>query len=192
MESSMNENSINNAEQNTLEQNNNENENENLKKNQNKYNPLLNKIVKPKTSSNDLVKLDKFLENEKTHNESEPWCKLNKTVKSKKLIEYVSVYQEENHLTEQECEHLVTFLKDCLDRKRLHRVKDVLYDKERGVVTGIPALCYLKSSKHFTLKNMDNKRVSTLKSLAPKNSTHGTMRKKELERIQDNSDEEDT
>jgi len=192
----MNENTIENhitmdTPMNTKEQDNTKNV---KKSNKNKYDPLLHKIVKlkPNISSNDLVKLDQFLENEKTHNESEPWCKLNKTVKSKKLIEYVAVYQEENHLTEQECEHLVTFLKDCLDRKRLYRVKDVLYDKERGVVTGIPALCYLKSSKHFTLKNIDNKRVSTLKSLAPKNSTHGTMRKKELARIQDDSDEEDT
>jgi hypothetical protein len=38
---------------------------------------------------------------------------------------------------------------------------------------------YNKSNKHFTLKNMDNKRVSTLKSLAPK-KVNGTVRNKQL------------
>jgi magnesium transporter len=33
--------------------------------------------------------LDKFLEAEKINKNSEPWCKLNKTVKVKKLSEYV-------------------------------------------------------------------------------------------------------
>ena len=61
----------------------------------------------------------------------------------------------------------MTFLKDCLDKKKLQRVKDVIYDKTTGMVKEIPALHYVKSSKHFTLKNID-KRVSTLKSLAPK------------------------
>ena len=158
-----------------------------------KYKPavLLNGIVLPETNvQNDTYSLDKFLENEKTKNETEPWCKLNKTIKSKKLIEYVAIYQSENNLSETECEQLIAFLKDCLDRKKLSRAKDVVYDKEKGVVTSIPALCYLKTSNHFTLKNLD-KRVSTLKSLAPKNSSHGTIRKKEIMRVNSDTDEED-
>lgn len=154
---------------------------------------MLNGITLPEIkSSNELSTLDKFLENEKNNNETEPWCKLNKTIKSKKLLEYVSFYQAENNLTEDECELLIKFLKDCLDRKKLQRVKDVNYDKERGIVTSIPALCYIKPSKHFTLKNMDNKRVSTLKSLAPKKSGQGTIRKKEITRISSDSEEDDT
>ena len=71
---------------------------------------------------------------------------------------------------------LVLFLKDSLDKKKLSRVKDVIYDKENGVVKEIPALLYTKSNKHFTLKNID-KRVSTLKSLAPKKG-NGTIKNK--------------
>jgi hypothetical protein len=136
-------------------------------------------------SSNDLTSLDKFLENEKNNNNNEPWCKLNKTIKTKKLQEYVEVYREQNNLNEDESEHLFLFLKDCIDRKKLQRVKDVLYDKENGIIKDIPALCYVKSNKHFTLKNID-KRVSTLKSLAPKKG-QGTIRKK----LKDNSDSEE-
>jgi hypothetical protein len=151
---------------------------------------LLNGVPLPETkSSNDLSNLDKFLENEKNNNVNEPWCKLNKTIKTKKLQDYVENYKQENNLSNEESELLLTFLKDCLDRKKLQRVKDVVYDKENGIVKEIPALFYMKTSKHFTLKNVD-KRVSTLKSLAPKKSGQGTIRKKE-EKSNDTDSEED-
>lgn len=148
---------------------------------------LLNGVpLKEIKSSNDLSNLDKFLENEKNNNVNEPWCKLNKTIKTKKLQEYVEIYKSKNNLSEEESDHLFTFLKDCVDRKKLQRVKDVIYDKENGTIKEIPSLCYVKTSKHFTLKNMD-KRVSTLKSLAPKKNGQGTIRKIK----QDNSDSEE-
>ena len=118
-------------------------------------------------SSNDLSNLDKFLEDEKNNNSNEPWCKLNKTIKTKKLIDFVNVYKKEKNLDEEETNNLISFFKDCLDKKRLQRVKDVVYNKTSGIITDIPALSYSKPNKHFTLKNID-KRVSTLKSLAPK------------------------
>lgn len=138
-------------------------------------------------SSNDISNLEKFLEEEKINNSNEPWCKLNKTIKTKKLLEYVEVYKKDKNLDESEAKNLITFLKDSLDKKKLCRVKDVIYDKVNGIVKDIPALTYTKSNKHFTLKNMD-KRVSTLKSLAPKKG-NGTIRNKVVETV--NSDEED-
>jgi len=129
-------------------------------------------------SSNDISNLDKFLEAEQIYNNSEPWCKLNKTVKVKKLIEYVDSYSN-GDLDTSECEILTVFLKDSLDKKKLSRVKDVIYDKTSGIIKDIPALVYNKSTKHFTLKNID-KRVSTLKSLAPK-KINGTIRNKQLQ-----------
>ena len=127
-------------------------------------------------SSNDLSNLDKFLETEKNNNSNEPWCKLNKTIKTKKLLEFVEVYSKEKNMTADEAKVLTAFLKDCLDKKKLARVKDVIYDKDTGTVKEIPALVYTKSNKHFTLKNID-KRVSTLKSLAPKKG-QGTIKNK--------------
>jgi hypothetical protein len=153
---------------------------------------LLNGVPLPETkSSNDLSNLDKFLENEKNNNINEPWCKLNKTIKTKKLQDYVENYKKENNLSNEESELLITFLKDCLDRKKLQRVKDVVYDKENGIVKDIPALCYMKTTKHFTLKNTD-KRVSTLKSLAPKKSGQGTIRKKEVKEDSDSEEDDET
>lgn len=141
------------------------------------------------SSSNDLSNLDKFLENEKNNNVNEPWCKLNKTIKTKKIQEYVEIYKEQNKLNDEEGRNLFSFLKDCIDRKKLQRVKDVIYDKDTGNIKEIPSLCYVKSSKHFTLKNID-KRVSTLKSLAPKKS-QGTIRKKEVSKEDSDSEEDD-
>ena len=139
--------------------------------------------------SNNLSSLEKFLEDEKNVNKSEPWCKLDKTIKTIKLLEYVKEYKEKHELSEEEEILLVQFLKDCLNRKKLQRVKDVLYDKTSGKVKEIPALIYTKANKHFTLKNLDN-RVSTLKSLAPK-KVQGTIRNKIAEKKEDSSDDEE-
>ena len=140
-------------------------------------------------SSNDMSNLEKFLENEKNNNNNEPWCKLNKTVKTKKLIDFVELYKKDKNLDEVECKILINFLKDCLDRKKLQRVKDVSYDKLNGTIKEIPALTYVKNIRHFTLKNID-KRVSTLKSLSVKKG-NGTIRNKLNEPKQINSDSDD-
>jgi hypothetical protein len=139
-------------------------------------------------SSNDLSNLDKFLEAEKINNSNEPWCKLNKTIKTKKLIEFVDIYCKDKNLDEEACKLMTAFLKDCLDKKKLSRVKDVLYDKDKGIVKDIPALTYTKSNKHFTLKNID-KRVSTLKSLSIK-KVQGTIKNKLSEKIEKDDDSE--
>jgi hypothetical protein len=127
-------------------------------------------------ASNDLYNLEKFLEKEQNNNKNEPWCKLDKTIKTQKLIEYVKIYKEENNLDDEECDLLITFFKDCLDRKKFQRVKDVIYDKTTGLIKEIPALSYTKTTKHFTLKNID-KRVTTQKSL-PTKKLQGTIKNK--------------
>jgi hypothetical protein len=137
-------------------------------------------------AAKDLSNLDKFLEEEKNYNSNEPWCKLNKTIKYKKLLEFTEIYTKNKNLNEDETKILTLFLKDSLDKKKLLKVKDVIYDKENGIIKEIPALTYTKANKHFTLKNID-KRVSTLKSLAPKKG-HGTIRNKIVESKKDEND----
>jgi len=127
-------------------------------------------------NTDNLINLDKFLEDYKVNNENEPWSKLDKTVKTKKLLTFAEKYTIENNLDENENNLLIKFLKDCLDRKKLQRVKDVNYDKTNGEIKDVPALFYNKPTKHFTLKNID-KRINTLKSLPPK-KTRGTIKNK--------------
>jgi len=148
-----------------------------------------NNIAFPDTQgSNDLHDLDKFLENEKIHNSNEPWSKLDKTAKIRKLTSFAEQYKSEKQLNDKEYSLLLTFFKDCLDRKKLQRIKDVIYNKENGEITEIPALHYNKQTNHFTLKNID-KRVSTVRGLAPKKK-QGTIKNSKIDNDSDN--EEDT
>ena len=131
--------------------------------------PFLNGVpMHESKASNNLSSLEKFLEDEKNKNNgNDPWSKLDKTAKTKKILAFADIYKEEKKLATDEYTKLITFLRDCLDRKKLQRVKDVVYDKTTGQIKDIPALAHNKSTNHFTLKNID-KRVSTLKSLGPK------------------------
>jgi hypothetical protein len=141
-------------------------------------------------ASQSMHNLDKFLENEKNSSENEPWCKLNKTIKIKKITEYViDDYKQQHELDELECENLIKFLKDCLDRKKLQRIKDVIYDKENGAIKEIPALTYIRTTKHFTLKNIE-KRISTLKSLPQNKSIKNTKNHKTIKNKSDETDDE--
>ena len=171
-----------------MEQENNTNSEECLELKNIKYKTMLlnGNPLKETKSENDLSNLDKFLEDEKNNNVNEPWCKLNKTIKTKKILEFVEKYKSEKNLDQEEEKALLMFLKDCLDRKKLQRVKDVVYDKTNGSIKEIPALSYIKANKHFTLKNMD-KRVSTLKSLAPK-KTQGTIKNKNTAKVSNEDD----
>jgi hypothetical protein len=149
---------------------------------------ILNGVTWPETkSATDLVNLDKFLENEKHNNASEPWSKLDKTAKIKKLAIFADCYRTSNNLTEDQYQELINFFKDCLDRKKLQRVKDVTYIKDTGEIKDVPALYYNKPTNHFTLKNLD-KRVSTLKGLTPKKKI-GTA--KNIKNIDSDSENED-
>ena len=126
--------------------------------------------------SNDISNLEKFSEDNNTNGDQEPWSKLDKTIKTKKILVYAAEYSKKHELNEKDNQLLIAFLKDCLDKKRLQRVKDVVYDKTTGEIKEIPALAFNKSTSNFTLKNLD-KRVSTLKSLAPK-KVKGTIKNK--------------
>jgi len=121
--------------------------------------------LKETRSANNLSNLDKFLDNEKTNNKNEQWCKLDKTMKCQKLMIFVENYKNENNLDDESALMLSKFFKECLDKKKLSHVKDVVYDKITGEIKEIPSLFY--SKKHFTLRNVD-KHVSATKNLTPK------------------------
>jgi len=124
-------------------------------------------VTETKTDSDDILNLNIFLENEKNNNITEPWSKLDKTLKLRKILIFSEKYKLDNMLNDEEKNTMIKFLRDCLDKKKLCRVKDVTYNKETGEIIDIPSLSYNKNIKHFTLKNID-KRTSTSKSLPVK------------------------
>ncbi len=136
-----------------------------------KYKSMLlsGKSEEPEETVENVSNLDHFLAGEKKNSSNEVWTKLDKTTKIIKFDEFVTEYCNDNNYNSQDKIDLNIFLNTNLDRKRLLKAKEVIYDKESGKIKSIPSLMYNTASKKFTLKRCE-KRQSTLKSLAPKKS----------------------
>jgi hypothetical protein len=108
-----------------------------------------------------LERIDKVLNKEKNKNNiSISWNKLNKLQKIEKLNDYVdNVLNKKNKIDKL---HLKKYLKNCLDKKYLLKMKDVTYDKDKQCIVNIPNLIF-KQNK-YTLK-VNDKKTSTLKNL---------------------------
>lgn len=113
------------------------------------------------------INIDEMLEMEKQNNKSESWNKLDKTMKIQKLHSFAEKYGKENSLSQQKIRDLKQFFVVCLERNKLSKTKEVLYDKEKLEIQSIPQLHLNKETRNFTLKQLE-KRVSTIKSLTPK------------------------
>jgi len=128
----------------------------------NKYNDAKN------IESVNLNTLENLLEKEKQKAKKEQWNKIGKTTKIQLLHGYAERYGNENKLPVKEIKNLKMFFTECLNKGKLSKNKDISYIKETQLITGIPALHFNIEKKAFTLRIVDNKRVSTLKSLTPK------------------------
>lgn len=115
--------------------------------------------------------LDDFLDSKQpTVIKMKTWSQLNKMEKLNKLYQYVDSISPEYNFTEKDRNELKQYLKKCLNRKQLQRIKDIQYDKKDGNIKKINGLhiknkCVSGSKeRRFTLKNVD-KKDSTLKNL---------------------------
>ena len=124
-----------------------------------------------KTSEINANELDILLEKEKIRNKGDVWIKLDKTVRNQLLQEFADKYGKEHSMSSKDLKLLKTFFKTCLDKNKLNKSKDVVYNRDNRAIVSIPALHFNQVTKNFTLKILDNKRVSTLKSLTPKKQT---------------------
>ena len=148
----------------------NDNAEEKNKDNKNEDITLKNNIV--------IDDIDKILERERQQNKRDNWIKLDKTAKIQKLHVYAEIYGKEFSLPSKDVKLLKKFFNNCLDKNKLNKSKDVVYNKEEMKILSIPALHFNKISHNFTLKITDTKRVSTLKSLTPKKITNPDENKK--------------
>jgi hypothetical protein len=119
-----------------------------------------------------LSALEDMLETEKQNNKLAAWNKLDKTSRVQKLHAFAEKYGREHGLPVKEIRNLKVFFTGALDKGRLNRAKDVVYDRELREVKSVPALHFNNEAKAFTLRNLeDAKRVSTLKCLTPNRRT---------------------
>ena len=130
----------------------------------NKFIPQTSTISSHMTSTN----LDILLEKEKQNNKADSWNKLDKTVKTQALHSFAETYGKDKSMSAKDVKSLKLFFSECLKTNKLNKTKDVKYDKDARTGLSIPALFYNTLNHNFTLKNIDAKRVSTLKSLTPK------------------------
>lgn len=93
------------------------------------------------------------------------WNKLTKFTKKNKLFQYAEKYAIENKYTANELKMLKMFFLKTLDKGKLNKIKEVNYHLESQEIINIPGLFFNQTTKNFTLRNMDPKHVSTLKSL---------------------------
>ena len=122
---------------------------------------LINKTKQNETTKNHTTDIEQFLKRGSIQNTQKPWNKLDKSIKRKKLSKFVETFPVKHR------EFLKKYLYQCLERKKLQRTKDVIYDMDVGKIEKIPGLSFNKKSHKYTLRRID-KKGSTLKSLAPR------------------------
>ena len=122
--------------------------------------------------------IDKYLEQEQNKKKNiKPWSKLEKSTKLKKIYTYIENFYEKFKMTELEKKDLKKYMRTCLERKKLQRIKDVIYEIKTGEIKDIPGLTFNEKNRKFILRKID-KKGSTLRNLAPKKSTRGKTKKK--------------
>lgn len=126
---------------------------------------ISNVTVNSTSSENDI---DNFLEKERKTNKNEPWNKLNKTDKLTKLKAFSRVFIDNEEINNEYEDRLYKFLKMNLENKKIQKVKDLEYDKEKGIINEIYGLKLLKEVGRFYLSKPGDQHVSTSKNLAPR------------------------
>lgn len=143
---------------------------------------LLNSNSKVTSNKVDSLNIDAFLEKEKAVNKEKAWNKLGKNEKIRKITEYINKYTEEFKSSKEEKAELKIYLVKCLERKKLQRVKDVIYDSNLGIIKNIPGLSFDKIKRKFTLKKVDKKKTSISRT-APKRKTKSKTKPKNKTKI---------
>lgn len=118
-----------------------------------------------KTADQKMQDIEAFLRNEKQTNMTNgSWSKLSRSLKVKKVSDYAAAYKTEHGLTDEEGDKLRLFLKECINKNKIQKVKDISYDKNTGYVKKINILAFNNQTGKFTLKNSDAvKKTGTLK-----------------------------
>ena len=125
----------------------------------------------PSSKILDYNDIDTIMEREKQKNKNDIWSKIDKSLKIQKLHAFAEKYGKDHGHSVKDIKALKIFFVYALEKGKLQKTKDVNYDKEKREILGIPALFFDVNNHSFTLKILDVKRVSTLKSLTPKRVT---------------------
>ena len=119
--------------------------------------------------TDDTETLEEIIQRDTDRIASLPWNKLDKSTKIKKLNEFSDRIGLTQDLSTSVILGLKSMLKDKMSRKLLQKTKDIVYDKEKGMILDIPNLLFHTETQKYTIRTIENE--SPLHSLAPKNKT---------------------
>lgn len=111
-----------------------------------------------------ITSIDELLATQQKHSDTELWNKIERSVKLKKLYSYAEIYGSNNSMDPKDIKSLKMFFTSSLNKGRLLKNKDVIYNSEKGIIENIPGLQYNTNTKNFTIRNIETKHVSTVKS----------------------------
>ena len=94
------------------------------------------------------------------------WNKLDKTVKIQKLHVFAEKYGKDNNIPVKDIRNLKLYFNECLNKNKIQKTKDVVYDREKGVISSIHGLLFNTQNRNFTIRNTDSKQVSNVKITA--------------------------
>lgn len=131
-----------------------------------------NMLIKGSNLSNNTEKynnniLDNYLEKELLLNKKEHWIKLDNPEKLSKIKIYCDKLVNKYDLNNNEIINMNEFFLNCINCKKINKIKDIEYDKSTGIIMNIPLVMFNNDTRLFYIKKSD-KHVSTLKSIPSK------------------------
>jgi hypothetical protein len=114
--------------------------------------------IEPTMDTNE-EKINMFLSMDMEKNKKGVWSKLSKTEKVKKIKNYIkTTLLKEHNLTETEISTATKFFSLLMDRKKLSKNNELIYNQEIGLIESIEGLTFNPESRKFTI-NSDKPQV---------------------------------
>lgn len=123
--------------------------------------------IEPTLDSNE-EKINMFLSMDMEKNKKGVWSKLSKTEKVKKIKNYIkTVLAKEHDLTEAELLYANKFFSLWMDRKKLSKNNELIYNQDVGLIEGIEGLTFNVETRKFTINSIvDKPKKKTVKNVA--------------------------
>ena len=97
-------------------------------------------------------KINMFLSMDMEKNKKGVWSKLSKTEKVKKIKSYIkTTLLKEHNLTETEVLNATKFFSLLMDRKKLSKNNELIYNQEVGLIESIEGLIFNPETRKFTI-----------------------------------------
>lgn len=111
-----------------------------------------------------ITSIDDLISNQQRQNDNEQWNKIERSTKLKKLYYYAETYGLKQSMDPKDIKALKMFFTSSLNKGRLLKNKDVVYNTDNCIIESIPGLQYNTKTKNFTIRNVELKHASTVKS----------------------------